>query len=572
MPEFSMGAQPMCVAWIRSVVIASLVLASSLGAQALAQGTKDTLVIGMSQYPPTLHPGIEATVARAFALAFGWRAITDFNDDRKLQCYLCTELPSLSNGRVKVVDLGGGKRGLTVRFTLLPDLKWADGVPVTSQDVAFSWSVGKDPASGYSREDLFRKIDSVEIIDAKNFVLHENKAEYDFDDLSSFALIPAHIEGPVVKALASPSDYSKHTTYVLNPTTAGLWNGPYKMTQIQSGAFMVFEPNPYWSGKKPYFKRITLKVIENTATLEANLRSGDVDYVCGVLGLTIDQALAMEQEPAMQSKYDFAFPLSLTYEHIELNLNNPLLADKRVRAALLYGIDRETLVKQLVDGKFPVANSWVNPLDPGFDPNVRKYPYDPARARALLDEAGFKPGPGGVRVNAAGQRLSLEYMTTSGNKIRELIQQVLQNQWKQIGVEVVIKNVPARIYFGDTLKKQQFTGLAELAWSTNPEAPPLNTLSSISIPSAANNFGGANYTHFSNPTMDKLIDQVQTELDPEKRKPLWIEMQKIYTDELPVLPLFFRTTVFVVPKWLSGILIPGHLPQESQEVETWGVR
>jgi ABC-type transport system substrate-binding protein len=106
--------------------------------------------------------------------------------------------------------------------------------------------------------------------------------------------------------------------------------------------------------------------------------------------------------------------------------------------------------------------------------------------------------------NAAGQRLSLEYMTTAGNKLRELIQQVLQNQWKQIGVEVVIKNVPARTYFGETLKKQQFTALAQLAWSSNPEEPPTSTLASSAIPTAANNYGGANYSQFSDPTMDKL--------------------------------------------------------------------
>jgi peptide/nickel transport system substrate-binding protein len=335
---------------------------------------------------------------------------------------------------------------------------------------------------------------------------------------------------------------------------------------------MVFEPNPNWWGKKPYFKRITIKTIENTATLEANLRSGDVDYISGVLGLSMDQGLAMANEPALQQKYSFEFPLGLVYEHIDLNRNNPGLADKRVRQALLLGIDRETLVKQLVDGKFPVAHSWVNPLEPGFDPNVSKYPFDQARARALLDQAGFKPGADGIRVNAAGQRLSLEYMTTAGNKLRELIQQVLQNQWKQIGVEVVIKNLPARTYFGETLKKQQFTALAQLAWSSNPESPPTSTLATSGIPTAANNFAGANYPQFSHPGMDKLIDEVQRELDPAKRKPLWFEMQKIYTDELPVLPLFFRTDVYVVPKWLTGVLRPGQLPSNYYGAETWGVR
>jgi peptide/nickel transport system substrate-binding protein len=163
-------------------------------------------------------------------------------------------------------------------------------------------------------------------------------------------------------------------------------------------------------------------------------------------------------------------------------------------------------------------------------------------------------------------------MTTAGNKLRELIQQVLQNQWKQIGVEVVIKNLPARTYFGETLKKQQFTALAQLAWSSNPESPPTSTLATSGIPTAANNFAGANYPQFSHPGMDKLIDEVQRELDPAKRKPLWFEMQKIYTDELPVLPLFFRTDVYVVPKWLTGILRPGQLPSNYYGVENWGVR
>ncbi len=554
-------------------------LITLLGATALAlpmlaqsQAAKDTLVIGMSQYPPSLHPGIDPTVAKTYGMRFAYRPIATYNDDRQMQCFLCTEVPTVANGRAKLVDLGGGKKGLTVKFTLHPQAKWGDGTPITTKDVAFTWSVGSKPESGFARPALFQRITKVEVLDNKNYILHMNKAEYDFADMFDFALLPAHLEEPVIKGLATPADYNKHTNYSRSPTVAGLWNGPYKLTQLQSGAFMVFEPNPHWWGQKPHFKRITLKTIENTATLEANLRSGDVDFISGVLGLSMDQGLAMSKEPAMQQKYDFEFPLGLVYEHIDTNRSNPLLKDKRVRQALLLSIDRETLVKQLVDGKFPVAHSWVNPMDPGYDPNVTKYPFDVARAKSLLDQAGFKPGADGVRVNAAGQRLSLEYMTTAGNKLRELIQQVLQNQWKQIGVEAVIKNVPARTYFGETLKKQQFTALGELAWSSNPEEPPTNTLATSAIPNAENNFGGANYSQFSDPTMDRLIGEVQRELDPAKRKPLWAQMQKIYTEELPVLPLFFRTDVYVVPKWLTGVVRPGKLPSNYYGQETWGVR
>ena len=553
-------------------IATALLLHLMLPQAAQAQAVKDTLVVGMSQYPSSLHPGIEPTTAKTFAMRFGYRPISTYNDDNQMECFLCTEVPTVANGRAKVVDLGGGKKGLTVRYTLHPQAKWGDGSPITSQDVAFSWSMGVKPESGFARPDIFQRITKVEIIDAKNFVLHMNRAEYDFAELFAFALIPAHLEAPIVKALASPADYNKNTLYNRNPTTAGLWNGPYKLTQIQSGAFMVFEPNTYWWGKKPYFKRVTLKTMDNTATLEANLRSGDVDFVSGVLGLSVDQGLAMAKDPAMQKKFNFEFPMGLVYEHIQMNRNHPALADKRVRQAMLLGIDRQTLVKQLVDGKFPVAHSWVNPQEPGYDPNVTQYPFDANRAKALLDQAGFKPGADGIRVNAAGKRLSMEYMTTAGNKQRELIQQVLQNQWKKIGAEVIIKNVPARTLFGETLKKQQFTGLAELSWSSNPEAPPSDTLSTAGIPTAANNYAGVNFSHFSNPEMDKLIDATKRELDPAKRKPLWAEMQKIYTDELPVLPLFFRTDVYVVPKWLTGVLRPGQKPSAFFDQETWSVR
>ncbi len=534
-----------------------------------SQGTRDNLTIGLAQSPPSLHPGIEPTTVRNQVLRIGYRPITGYDPDFKQHCFLCTEVPTVANGRAKVVELGGGKQGVTVRFTLLPDAKWGDGTPITSKDVAFTWAVGSKPESGFGFPSIFQRISRVEVIDAKNFILHLNTIAYDFANLNDFALLPAHLEEPVVKSLPSPAEYNKRTTYNREPTTPGLWNGPYKLTQIQSGSFFVFEPNPHWWGAKPAFKRITFKVIENTSTLEANLRSGDIDFTTW---LSIDQALAMAKEPAMQQKYTFDYPLTLGYERVDLNLNNPLLKDKRVRHALLLAIDRDTIVKQLFENKYPVAHSWVTPVDAGYDPGIAKTVFDPAKAKALLDAAGFKPGAGGVRVNAQNQRLSFEFVTTAGNKLRELVQQVLQNQWKQVGIEVVIKNVPARTFFGETVKKRQYTGLAMSAWNALHEQPPLNTLASVGIPTAANNFSGANYSGFSNAAFDKLTNQLEAELDPGKRRPLWIELQKIYVDETPRLPLYFTTDRIIAPKWLTGVIRPGRPPNNASFIETWGVR
>ena len=114
------------------------------------------------------------------------------------------------------------------------------------------------------------------------------------------------------------------------------------ITGYDSGAQIVLEPNPHWAGREPGFRRIVLRHIENTAALQANLLSGDVDMVAGEgIGLTIDQVLALQKQHP--NSFHYTFKPSLTYEHIDLKKENPLLADVRVRRALLMAMDRQTL-------------------------------------------------------------------------------------------------------------------------------------------------------------------------------------------------------------------------------------
>ncbi len=237
------------------------------------------------------------------------------------------------------------------------------------------------------------------------------------------------------------------------------------VTGYTSGAQIVMEPNPYWAGPKPGFKRIILKHIENTAVLQANVLSGDVNMVAGEgVGLTIDQALELrKQQP---DKFTYIFKPSLNYEHIDFKVGNPILADLRVRQAIVHAADRKTMVEKLFQGMQPVADTWVNPLNPNFQSEIQHYPYDPAKAKALLAEAGWKPGADGICRNDKGERLSLEITTTAGNRLRELQEQVLQSNWKAACIEATIKNEPARTLFGETLKKRLYTGLAMYAWSS----------------------------------------------------------------------------------------------------------
>jgi peptide/nickel transport system substrate-binding protein len=544
---------------------APFLLAAGL-AHAQAAKSHDDLVIGIAQFPSSLHPDVDAEVVKLYVNDFVIRPITAFDANWKNTCLLCTELPTLENGLAKIEDLPDGKKGMAVTIKLKPDLKWGDGQPVTAKDIAFTWKVGNDPSAGFSNPHPWSRASKVDIVDDHTVVLHLKSVDVSYNQWDQ--ILPEHVEGPIYAAATKPGDYIQQTAFNRQPTNAGLYDGPYVISNYQSGSQVVFSPNPNWPGTKPGFKHIVLKLIENTASLQANLLSGDVDMVAGEgIGLTIDQVIDLKAKHPDQ--FDYVFKPGLTYEHLDVQKNNPILSDVRVRRALLMALDRQTLVKKLFAGLQPVADTWVNPLDPNYDKDATKYPYDAAKAKSLLAEAGWKPGSDGICRNDKGDRLSFEMSTTAGNRLRELTEQVLQSMWKAACVETTIKNEPARTFFGETVKQRKYQGVAMYAWTSAVDESPERTLGTADIPTEQNNWGGANYTGFSNPQMDADIAKANSELDPSKQKAIWADMQTIYANELPVLPLFFRAEPHVVPKWLKGYTPTGQNDMSPLWSENW---
>ena len=550
----------------RFTLICFLMLVAAAPTSARAQ-TKSDLVIGITQYPSTFHPAIDAMLAKSYVQALARRPITVTDPSWTLVCLLCKELPTLENGGAVLEKTPDGKDGIAVTYKLLDEAVWGDGTPITVDDVIFTWEVGKHPMSGVSEGEGFRRILAIDRLDDKTFTLHVDRRTFDYNDISGFDLLPAHIDRG---NFADPAVYKTKTAFDTDATNPGLFMGPYVMTEANTGSFMVFERNPKWWGKRPPFDKITVRVIENTATLEANLLSGAVDMIAGELGLSVDQALAFEKRHS--DKFNIIYKPSLIYEHIDLMLDNPILADKRVRQALMYAIDRQSISARLFGGKQPVADTSVNPLDWVYAEDVPKYPYDPKKAATLLDAAGWSRKIKGIRVNAAGEPLQFQLMTTAGNRSRELVEQVLQSMWKAAGIDIRINNEPARVFFGETVTKRKFPAMAMFAWLSAPESVPRTTLHTDSIPTPENNWGGQNYTGYSNPKMDKLLEAIEVELDRDKRKTMWRELQHIYATDLPVLPLYFRADAYVLPKWLNGVTPTGHKYTTTLWVEDWEIR
>ncbi|KJY76320.1 peptide ABC transporter substrate-binding protein [Vibrio nigripulchritudo] len=552
---------------LKKSVLALAGAAALMSGQALS--ADDKLTLGISQYPSTLHPIIDNMVAKTYTHGFTFRDTIGFDQQWKLMCFLCEEVPSFENGLAVVVDRphakeGESEKGVKITVKFKKDLFWGDGTPITTKDVKFWYDVAtSSEVQGNAGLSTYQHMEKLEVVDDYTVNVYVDRVSYKYNAYYIPSVLPRHVEESVFNA--NPKEYHLKTKYVTDPTNAALYNGPYTIKNLKQGQFVILGLNEHWKGKQPHFGNITIKTVSDTQALQANLLSGDVDYIPGEMGLTLDQALQFEKK--FGNKYDVDIRPAALYEHLDVQLQNEHLQDVRVRQALLFGLDRELLTKKLFAGKQKVANSNVSPLDASFDPNAPSYSYDPEKAKALLKEAGYKLVNGVQMKN--GKPLEIEFMTTSGNKTRELVQQFAQGQWKKVGIKTIINNQTARVYFGTTLNQRQHKGLAMFAWGSSPEQLPRTTLHSEYIPTKENGWSGQNYAGYKNPKMDELINKIDEELNFEKRMELWKEFQNLYATELPALPLYYRSDSYIKPKWLKGIAPTGHQNYSSYWAENW---
>ncbi|MCC7047545.1 MAG: peptide ABC transporter substrate-binding protein, partial [Alphaproteobacteria bacterium] len=211
----------------RFLRLAALLLALAWGfAPHPALSAKDELVIGMTQYPATLHPNIESMLAKTLVVSATRRPFTAYDANWQLGCMLCTSLPTIENGLAKIEDLPNGKKGIAVTYTIQPGASWGDGTPVSTKDVMFTWEVGRHPQSGVAAAEFYRRAYKLDVKDAKTFTLHFDKVTYEYSAINDFQVLPAHIEAI---HFAEPVEYRNRTRFDADPTNPGLYFGPYRI-------------------------------------------------------------------------------------------------------------------------------------------------------------------------------------------------------------------------------------------------------------------------------------------------------------------------------------------------------
>jgi peptide/nickel transport system substrate-binding protein len=331
---------------------------------------------------------------------------------------------------------------------------------------------------------------------------------------------------------------------------------------------MELEANPYYVLGKPKIGRVTARVIEDNNTALSAVLAGEIDLALRNT-IAFDGAVILKEQWESKGLGQVSLrPVSHTW--INLSGTNPIFKDVRVRQALLHAVDRDALVKSIFNGLVPVAHFPMSPDRKPFkeaDAAAAKYPYNPTRAKQLLAEAGWKPGPDGVLVNPNGERMEFEFRAEAGSREDEQTQAIAIDYWKKIGVQCGIKNMPGRL-----LNSEQFRNRwpgAMVGGHNLVVEEWAERYHSVGTPTAENRYSTESVTHWKNARADAIMDELNTIIPAQRAVQLQVEFVKLYTRDLPYLPMFYSPEILAIKKGINGIT--PRIESGGNNMNTWNM-
>ena len=491
------------------------------GRAGAAAPSTDRLIVGYDREPDTLNrfsthilEDIQTCIVEG---------LTTTDEQMRVVPLLATEVPTVENGGVRLRRDGG----MDVTWKLRRGVTWHDGQPFTSADVQFTVEAINGPNYNPESTDGFDRITSVETPDPLTAVVHykEIYAPYDIQ----------FIRGALPKHVLQGRDIDRAQDYNRNP----LGTGPYHVVEWKAGEHILLERVPhYWRGDEyPKIRQLLFRFIANTNTRINQLKSGEVHVVPLV---PWDKYRELAGLPSIV----IARTPGNAYEHITLNQQHfPPFADVRVRRALISALDREAYVRTILDGLAPVALGPIQPVSWAYSDRVARYPFDPAKARALLDEAGWTIAADGIR-ERDGKRLSFTLITQAGYAIRENIAQAVERQLRDVGVDVKVE-----LQDGTAISAIWFEGRfdAMLHWWQMPSDPELTTFFAADRTPPS----GRNINYFRDEELTRLLYASDRTVDRTVRQALLARAQAMIVDQVPEIPLYTVTRLDAVPASLS---------------------
>ncbi len=551
---------------LRTALLGTAALVAFAPAAALAQererGSSGHLNIIYWQAVSTMNVFLSGGTKEMNAASIVLEPLARFDQAGELAPWLVDEIPTLENGGVSE-DLK------TITWTLKEGLLWSDGTPLTAEDVVFTHEYCTHAEGGCAYRDKFAGVESVEALD-------ERTIRVNFEDATPNPYQPFVGAGsPIIQKAQFENCTGARAPECTEQNFAPIGTGPYKVANFRPNDVVEFVMNEnYRVPNQPYFETITWAGGgDATGAARAVFQTGEMDYAWN-LQLAPEVIAQMESGGMGELLVDFG-PLM---ERIELNFTDPspdlpdnergtvmhphpILTDIRVREALSRAIDRELLTEI---GFGPMGRATCNfivaPPAMASPNNDNCLVQDIERANQLLDEAGWERGADGIRTKD-GKRLELLFQTST-NAVRQDFQALIQQWWREIGVDTRLRNIDASVFFGsdpsspDTYIK--FWADAEMYASlfegTDP-TPHLEQRRCGREPKPETQWQGQNINRYCNPEYDALWAELNREPDPERRRELVIQLNDIFVQDYAHLPLVARGRVSAKSNTLGGVVM-----------------
>jgi len=432
---------------------------------------------------------------------------------------LAQVVPTQQNG-------GISKNGLTITYHLRHGVRWHDGAPFTSKDVKFTWQAILNPNNNVISRRGYERVASIDTPNDYTVVMHmKNLFPPAVDTIfgesdTPMRILPAHIL----------ANFSNLNQVPFNASPVG--TGPFKFGRWLRGDRIVLEANPNFFRGAPKLKELTLAIITDDNTALAQLRSHELD-----LGMEI--TAPVYKSLAGDSSVVRQLADAPSYISIIFNTKHAPLDDVRVRRALLLGMDRAAITRDNSAGTGRLAVADLSPYYWAYDSTLSPVPYDLNAAKALLDQAGWHPGPDGVRVHN-GQRLSLLFVFGQGSILSRTVSQQVQQMYKPLGVDVALKSYDfATLYAaaesGGILNGGKFD-LSIYSWVAGADPDNSSQWTCAAIPPAGNNV-----SRYCSPEMDEAERLALSTFDRGVRKKAYARIEALLLKDAPAAFLYYQS-------------------------------
>jgi peptide/nickel transport system substrate-binding protein len=508
--------------------IAGCAGAGQQGGQQGGGGGGNTLIVGYPQEPPILN----SFLTGGDALSTGDMLAGILESPLLIQPDL-SYAPKLAEGDPEVVS----EDPLVIQYRLKENLTFSDGKPLTTADAKWTYEQIMDPKNKIVTREIWDNVGSFETPDERTVRLTFKKPDARWRD----ALGGGQTSWILPKHFYEGKDFNKITDTAMG-------SGPFKLKEWNKGQSLTIERNDNYWGEKAGLDQVTFRFITDTNSLIAALESGEISFVSPDPDIGLMERLKDIQGTQVHSKP------GVFWEHIAFNMEK--VPNIKLRQAIAYGIDREQVVNELLKGQVtPLQSVEVPQLKEYYTPAWEQYNYDPDKAKQLVDEA-----------KSEGVDPTLTFSTTAGVRLRETMQQVIQQQLKKVGIDINIKNTSADTFFGTWTVQGDFE-MGDWAWIATPD-PSLTTLFSATQVAPK----GQNYYRYKNEVATRLMEQSDVTVNVDERAELIKQVQDIMAKDLPLIPMYQRPVVYAYSDDLTGPEVNPTLAGPFWNIGTWSLK